>query len=257
MNEFEVISGAKKLNTLSLFVPILLVSLILRVVVIFLSGYEPGDVLIIRAVISDICVAAVVALLISLIPFRILQFILGILVCILGSANVRHILANGAHMDVAFSKYLADTTFLSGSVLTADLALLVAISIGVFCCGVLYLEKIQNGQTLTFLKFKALTLSIGILSAISIMLLLLMPVTLVNANWTQTNFLEENIKTYIGENNAEQSPIAENSEIEKLLYYQDLSGETILSASRKKNVVLILIRRYIPGAFVSGVNALV
>lgn len=241
MTKFEVISDTKKLNTLSLFVPILLVFLVLRVVVTILSGYEFGEVLIIRAVVSDICIAAVMALLISLIPVRILQFVLGSLVCILASANVEHILANGAHMDVAFSKYLADATFLSGSVLTADLALRVAISIGVFCCGVLYLEKIQKGQGLTFLKFKALTLSIGILLAISIVLLMLIPVTLVNANWTQTNFVEENIKTYIGENSAEQSPIVENPRIEKLLYHQDLSGESILSASRKKNVVLVLI----------------
>ena len=241
MTELEVISDTKKLNALSLFVPILLVFLVLRVVVIILSGYEFGEVLIIRAVVSDICIAAVVALLISLVPIRILQFILGSLVCILGSANVEHILANGANMDVAFTKYLTDPAFLSGSVFTADLALLVAISIGVFCCGVLYLEKIQNGQALAFLKLKALTLSIGILSAISIVLLLLMPVTLVNANWTQANFLEENIKTYIGENSAEQSPLVKNPKIEKLLYNQDLSGKSILSAERKKNVVLVLI----------------
>ena len=241
MTEFEAISGVKKIKAASLFVPILLVSLILRVVVVLLSGYELSEVLLVRAIISDIFIAAAVALLISLIPFRFLQFSLGILVCILGSANVEHILANGANMDVAFSKYLANTTFLSGSVLTLNLVLLAAITIGVFCCGVLYLEKIQEGPVPTFLKARALALSIGILSAISIVPLLLMPVTLVNASWTQTNFLEENIKAYIGENNSEQSPIADSSKIEKLLYYQDLSGQTILSESRKKNVVLILI----------------
>ena len=102
MTTLEVITGTKKLNVLSLFVPILLVFLVLRVVVIILSGYEFGEVLIIRAVVSDIGIAAVMALLISLIPVRILQVVLGILVCILGSANVEHILANGTHMDVTF-----------------------------------------------------------------------------------------------------------------------------------------------------------
>lgn len=80
MTDFKVITGTKKLNALSLFVPILLVFLVLRVAVIILSGYEFGEVLIIRAVVSDICIAAVVALLISLVPIRILQFVLGSLV---------------------------------------------------------------------------------------------------------------------------------------------------------------------------------
>ncbi len=58
-----------------MFVPILLVFLVLRVVVTILSGYEFGEVLIIRAAVSDIGIAAVVALLISLIPkFNVLEF---------------------------------------------------------------------------------------------------------------------------------------------------------------------------------------
>ena len=208
--------------------------------------------LITRAVISDICIAAVVALLISLIPLPILQFILGIPVCIQGSANVEHIMANGANMDVAFSKYLTDPAFLSGSVFTADLALLVAVSIGVFCCGVVFIEKIRKSQRLTFLKFKASTLSVGILSAISTMLLLLIPVTLVNANWTQANYLEENIKAYLGENDAEQSPITEKSEIllSRLVWPNDSVR------SKKEKCSTDTDRGYIPGAFISGLNAL-
>ena len=236
-----MMSVNKKLNAPLLFVPLLLVFLILRAVAIILSGYELGDVIITRAVISDICIAAVLALLISIIPFRFLQFILGLLACILGSANVEHILANGANMDIAFSKYLTDTTFLSGSVFTPDLGLLVALSTGVFYFGVVYLEKLQKGQTPIFPEFKTPGLSVGILSALSTVLLLLIPVTLVNASWKQINFLEENIKTYIGEINTGKTQITENTEIRDLLYYQDLSGQTILSTSRKKNVVLILI----------------
>jgi len=204
--------------------------------------YSPATSdLIIRAVISDISIAAVAALLISLIPVRTLQFALGILICILASANVEHILANGANMDVAFSKYLADATFLTGSVMTLDLALLVGLSVAIFCVGAVVLDKMPVAQAPRLLKLKDLTLPVVILSAVSTMLLFFTPVTLVNASWTQANFLEENVTSYIVENFAESASAVDRAEIEDLLYVQDLSGKSILPASRKKNVVLVLV----------------
>ena len=252
MAETEAEPGARKLTALALFVSLLLVCLGLRVATIFFSDLGLGDILVLRALVSDIGAAAIVALLISFVPLRSLQIALGILICVFAAANLEHILANGANMDVAFSRYLADATFLTGSVLNLKLGTMATLSALLFSFTAIGFDKVAMANLSAAARLRGPAFSVGLLSALCTMLLFFIPVSLVNAYWTQANFIEENAKNIITGQDSVKMAGSQNTELETYLYHQDLDGESLLSDARKKNVVLVLIEGISQAHLVQG-----